>query len=228
MIRAAAFLLLVSMFSVPARGAELPPGFVRLAEVAPQIRQEMRYATSHNFVGRPVVGYDAGDCWLLADVAAALARAAEDARPENWRLVVFDCYRPERAVADFVAWSKDPKRQERKAEFYPDIDKSRLFKAGFIASRSQHSKGTTVDLGADLVAADGTFEPVDFGTPFDMFAKASATRSAEVTAEVKAARELLVRLLSTHGFENYSKEWWHFSFPVSPVPRSWDIPITKP
>ena len=144
-------IFVAAFLTVPVVAAELPPGFVRLDEVAPTIRQEMRYAGAHNFVGRPIDGYKAADCWLLAAAAEALAAAAAGAKRFGWRLVVYDCYRPERAVADFAQWSKDPESQAMKAEFYPGIDKALLFEQGFIATRSQHSRGTTVDIGAEAL-----------------------------------------------------------------------------
>ena len=213
-------LLALSLLAIalPAQSAELPKGFARLADVAPGIRQEMRYATANNFVGRPIDGYARGDCWLRREAAAALAEVA--AKAEGWRLVVYDCYRPTRAVADFVAWSKDSADQTMKAEYYPDIDKSQLFKAGFIATRSEHSRGTTVDLGAETAAG----APLDFGTPFDSFFPESATSSQDVSAEAQANRQRLVELMADAGFENYRKEWWHFTFRMA-RPKPQDVPI---
>jgi D-alanyl-D-alanine dipeptidase len=210
-----------------ALAAELPPGFVRIQDVAPQIRQEMRYAGPDNFIGRPIAGYEAADCWLIEAAARALVGASRDAASLGWRLVVYDCYRPERAVADFVAWSKDPERQERKAEYYPDFDKADLFELGFIATRSQHSKGTTVDIGAEAVDASGKVTKLDFGTPFDTFAANSATGSTDIPPAAREARAKLVALLAGHGFDNYRKEWWHFTFAVDPAPPSYDLPITN-
>ncbi len=210
--------VLALIVAFPVQAADLPKGFVRLADVAPDIRQDMRYATSNNFVGRPIDGYRRGDCWLRREAAEALATVA--AKADGWRLVVYDCYRPTRAVADFVAWSRDSSDQKMKAEYYPDIDKSLLFKAGFIATRSEHSRGTTVDIGAETTAG----APLDFGTPFDSFFPESATASTAVGPEAKANRQRLVALMAAAGFENYRKEWWHFTFGMKrPAPQ--DTPI---
>jgi zinc D-Ala-D-Ala dipeptidase len=221
-ILAALAMLLVP---APAVSAELPPGFVRLADVAPSIRQEMRYAGTENFIGRPVEGYDVGDCWLAEPVAQALAKVAAEAEAGGWRLVVYDCYRPERAVRDFLQWSRDPSDQTRKSEYYPDIDKADLFRAGYIATRSQHSSGTTVDLGPERLVA-GEVVPLDFGTPFDTFSPFSSTASREVSAAAQGNRRRLVELMIGQGFENYSKEWWHFTLPLDPSPPAYDLPIT--
>lgn len=227
MSRLAALLVVQILIAGAVAAAELPPGFVRLADVAPEIRQEMRYAGPDNFLGRPVSGYGAAECWLLGSAASALAGVAADAAGLGWRLVVYDCYRPERAVADFVSWSKDPRRQERKAEYYPGFDKADLFSLGFIARRSEHSRGTTVDLGAELVDAAGRATAIDFGTPFDMFSASSATASTDVSGAARKARATLVSLMAGHGFENYRKEWWHFTLPVDPAPPPHDVPISK-
>ncbi len=205
--------------------AGLPPGFVRLAQVTKEARQEIRYAGSHNFVGRPIAGYGAAECWLRREAAEALAGVAHDLVAKGWRLVVYDCYRPQRAVADFVGWAKDPNDQERKAEFYPSLDKDRLFALGYIARQSAHSTGAAVDAGAEALDPGGTATPLDFGTPFDAFDPRSATASRDISNAAAGNRRRLVETFATHGFTNYAREWWHFSFRVA-APRAYDIPIT--
>jgi D-alanyl-D-alanine dipeptidase len=180
-----------------------PEGFVRLADIAPAIAQDMRYAGAENFIGRPVPGYGAPQCWLRREVAAALAAAAEEAAREGLRLVVYDCYRPQRATDAFVRWAADPCDQQMKRAYYPDVDKRALFERGYIAKISTHSRGIAVDL---------AFEGKDFGTPFDLFDAKSATHHPEITGETKANRIRLEALMHKHGFENLPNEWWHFSF----------------
>jgi D-alanyl-D-alanine dipeptidase len=180
-----------------------PPGFVRLADVAPAIVQDMRYAGSDNFTGRPVPGYGAAQCWLRREVAAALAAAAEEAAREGLKLIVYDCYRPPRATAAFVHWAGDAADQQTKQAYYPDIDKAHLFELGYIAKISTHSRGIAVDLG---------FQGRDFGTPFDRFDAASATHHPSILGEAKANRLRLEGLMRRHGFVNLRNEWWHFTF----------------
>lgn len=194
---------LIALCSTCAAAADLPAGFVRLADVAPAIQQDMRYAAANNFTGRPVPGYSAPQCWLRREVASALAAAAEEAAAEGLQLVVYDCYRPVRAVSAFVHWSQDPADQKMKAEYYPQIDKKTLFEQGFIARVSTHSRGIAVDLG---------FANKDFGTPFDMFDAKSATHHPGLSGEAKANRLRLEALMHKHGFENLPNEWWHFTF----------------
>lgn len=181
--------------------ADPPPGFVRVAEVAPDVLQDMRYAGADNFTGRPVPGYDAPDCWLRADAAGALAAAEADAKAHGFTLVVYDCYRPLRAVAAFVDWSKDPD-QSTKDEHYPRLRKSQLFPQGYIAAHSTHSTGLAVDIGVP---------GWNFGTPFDFFDPRSWTKSP-TSRDVRANRQTLVALMRRHGFANYPREWWHFTY----------------
>ena len=189
--------------SAGATAVDLPAGFVRLAEVAPMVVQDMRYAGSNNFTGRPVPGYATPQCWLRREVAMALAAAAEEAMRDGLRLVVYDCYRPQRATAEFLRWAADAADQEMKADFYPDIDKKTLFERGYIAKVSTHSRGIAVDVG---------FEGRDFGTPFDLFDEKSATHHPGITGEARANRLTLEDLMRRHGFENLPNEWWHFTY----------------
>lgn len=136
---------LVLLTAAPAAAGDLPPGFVYLREAAPAIAQDMRYATSDNFTGRPVPGYQAAECVLRREAAAALARVAADLVPQGLALKVYDCYRPLRAVKAFWRWSQDA-RVGGDTRFYPHVPKRELFARGYIAARSRHSAGVAVDL----------------------------------------------------------------------------------
>ncbi len=180
----------------------MPQGFVRLADVVPGIVEDIRYATPENFTGRPVPGYRAPRCWLRREVADALAAVQKDAAAAGLTLVVYDCYRPQRATKAFVAWAQDPEDQVEKESYYPHIDKARLFDLGYIAKDSAHSTGTAVDIG--LVGKD-------FGTPFDLFDESSATKHPGIDAKARRNRETLLAMMQRHGFTNLPQEWWHFS-----------------
>jgi zinc D-Ala-D-Ala dipeptidase len=207
---------LLSLFLLAAEGAraDSPPGFTQLSTIAPDIVQDMRYAGSDNFTGHPVPGYDAPQCWLRADAARALAAAGADARAHGFTLVVYDCYRPLRAVAAFVDWSKNPD-QSTKAEHYPRLDKRQLFPQGYIAAHSTHSTGLAVDLGV---------QGWNFGTPFDFFDPRSWTKS-RTSKEAHAHREALVTLMRRHGFVNYPREWWHFTYGSVEKAPSYDVEV---
>jgi len=145
-IRHSLFALVIAFSAQAASAQTRPAAFVDAATVVPGLIVEMRYAGSHNFVGRPIAGYQAPRCLLTRAAADALAAVARDLQPRGLVLKVFDCYRPTRAVANFVRWAHDLQDQKMKAEFYPNVDKRTLFRDGYIATRSGHSRGSTMDL----------------------------------------------------------------------------------
>ncbi len=196
---AAIFMICSSV--VETKAGEPPPGFSRLADVAPDIEQDMRYAGSDNFTGNPVPGYRAPDCWLRTEAAQALAAVQAEAQRRGFSLVVYDCYRPQRAVEAFVLWSRNPD-QSTKSDYFPHIDKRKLFARGYIAQRSSHSTGLAVDIGVP---------GWDFGSHFDYFDRSSWTKN-RVTPEARRHREALVNVMRRYGFINYPREWWHFTY----------------
>jgi len=183
----------------------------------PGLIVEMRYAGSHNFVGRPIDGYQAPRCLLTRAAADALAAVARDIKPRGLVLKVFDCYRPARAVANFVRWARDLKDQTMKAEFYPNVDKRTLFRDGYIATRSGHSRGSTMDL--TLAKGDGT--ELDMGTHFDFFSPKSWTADPTVGTDAHANRMLLANAMRRRGFYGYFREWWHFTLRGEPFPQTY-------
>jgi zinc D-Ala-D-Ala dipeptidase len=198
--------------------AQAPPAaFVDAATVVPGLIPEMRYATAHNFTARPVDGYEARRCLLTRQAAEALAAVARDLAPRGLVIKAFDCYRPTRAVANFVRWARDINDQAARAEFYPDVDKRTLFRDGYIASHSGHSRGSTIDM--TLAHADGT--ELDMGTHFDFFSPRSWTADPTVTPEQHANRMLLVAAMRRRGFRNYDKEWWHYTLTPEPFPDTY-------
>jgi len=211
----AALLLVFATYG--ARAQERPAAFVDAATVAPGLIVEMRYAGSHNFVGRPIDGYEAPHCLLTREAADALAGVARDLSSRGLVIKVFDCYRPTRAVANFVRWARDPKEQKMKAEFYPDVDKRTLFRDGYIAAQSGHSRGSTIDL--TLAQAEG--HELDMGTPFDFFSPKSWTADASIGAEANNNRMLLAAAMHRRGFRGYDKEWWHFTLRGEPFPDTY-------
>jgi zinc D-Ala-D-Ala dipeptidase len=208
-----------------ASAQERPASFVDAATVVPGLVIDMRYAGTHNFVGRPIDGYDAPRCLLTKAAAAALAKVASDLAPLGLLIKVFDCYRPVRAVANFVRWARDLDDVAGKAEFYPQVDKRLLFHDGYISSKSGHSRGSTVDL--TLARADGRENvELDMGTPFDFFSPRSWPDAASVSAQARANRALLAAAMQRRGFRAYKKEWWHFTLAREPFPDSYfDFPI---
>lgn len=199
-------------------------GFVDAARVVPGLVVDMRYFGEDNFVGRRVTGYEAPVCLLAGEAASALAAAQARLRPFGLGLKVFDCYRPARAVADFVAWAREPADTARKAAFYPELDKSRLFELGYIAERSGHSRGATVDL--TLVDA-ATGVELDMGTPWDLFSTRSWPMDASLSPQQRANRLLLRTIMLDSGFRPYDQEWWHFTLRDEPHADTYfDFPVT--
>jgi D-alanyl-D-alanine dipeptidase len=226
--------------------AELPAGFVYLGDIDPGIVQDIRYAGAHNFIGRPIAGYEAAECVLTEKAARALAKVQTQLASKTLSLIVWDCYRPARATADFVRWTKDPRDTRMKAEFYPRIDKSQIFELGYLSTRSAHSRGSTVDLGiVPMSAARPRFDPaaalapcvagkaqrfedgtVDFGTGYDCMDELSATTHPAINPQARANRLMLRDRMVAAGFRPYRREWWHFELIDEPFPhQSFDFPI---
>jgi D-alanyl-D-alanine dipeptidase len=222
-----AFLMVLAAAAAAAQET-LRAGFADAAEVVDGLVVEMRYFGTDNFMGVRVDGYEGARCILTRAAARALAAVQHDLSARGLGLKVFDCYRPARAVAHFVRWARNMDDVERKREYYPDIDKRDLFKEGYIAERSGHSRGSTVDL--TLVRRRGDGEQgggeLDMGTPFDLFSPKSWPLDKSVSAEAQQSRALLVAAMTRRGFKPYDKEWWHFTLANEPFPRTYfDFPV---
>ena len=198
--------------------AQLPEGFVFVKSLIPDLDVSLRYFSSHNFVGDTITGYKANRLILTEATAQALKLVQNDLQQQNLCLKVYDGYRPQRAVNHFITWAKDLNDTINKAEFYPNVDKRHLFRDGYIASRSGHSRGSTVD----LTIIDGiTGEPLDMGSPYDFFGAPSWVNYDEITETQKVNRLLLKAVMLKHNFRNYSKEWWHFTLRWEAFPKTY-------
>jgi len=221
----------------------MPDSFVYLRDVDPTIQQDMRYAGSNNFTRRPVPGYDAPECVLVREAAEALKAAQEELEPLGYGLKVYDCYRPAQAVTAFVDWSSEPDDAIAKKAHYPNLSKSDLFPK-YIATRSGHSRGSTLDL--TIVPLDTSSTPddtnpakpvpctegqadddaIDMGAGFDCFDPIAHTITPGLTPEQIRNRKLLVDVMARHGFKNYPKEIWHYTYEPEPFPDTYfDFPI---
>lgn len=215
----------LAFYAQAAAAQQRPADFVNAATVVPGLVVEMRYAGSHNFTARPVDGYEAPHCLLTRQAANALAEVAGDLAPRGLVIKVFDCYRPVRAVANFVRWARDLDDRAAKAEFYPNVDKATLFRDGYIASHSGHSRGSTMDL--TLAKTDGAGpRELDMGTHFDFFSPKSWTADRTINPAQHANRMLLATAMGRRGFRGYDKEWWHFTLRGEPFPKTYfDFPV---
>lgn len=193
------------------------PGFVDATSFAPTLVVDLRYATPENFVGTRVDGYEAPLCLLSVPAARALAAAQGALEADGLGLIVWDCYRPQRAVDHFVGWSQEPAEPSAAARHHPNVTKSELFARGYIAARSGHSRGSTVDVGL-VRLGDGAL--LDCGTPFDFFDPRSHV-DADVPTEARRHRQILHEAMQANGWAPYPEEWWHFTLRNEPYPDTY-------
>ena len=196
----------------------LPEGFVYAKTVIPDLDVELRYFTANNFVGDTIDGYKANVLILTAATAEKLKLVQDELQQENLCLKVYDGYRPQSAVNHFIRWARALNDTINKSQFYPDVNKRNLFKAGYIASRSGHSRGSTLDL---TITNGETGEPLDMGSPYDFFGEQSWVDYKAITEQQKANRQLLQSIMLKHNFRNYPKEWWHFTLRWEPFPKTY-------
>jgi zinc D-Ala-D-Ala dipeptidase len=208
-------LILILALSTPVM-AMIPSDFSSLSELCPDLIIRADYAGPDNFTGETIPGYLAPKAYLARIPAQALCRAQQEARKRGLTLVIFDAYRPAKAVRFFQEWAQRPETNpEIKQAYYPKYSRLQLFEQGYIAARSGHSRGSAVD----LTLADATSgKELDMGTRFDFFDELSHTIAPGITALQRKNRRLLLELMQSFGFRNYSKEWWHYSYRPEPYP----------
>lgn len=226
---------------------KIPDRFVDLQTAIPSVALEIRYYGDHNFLGTRVDGYQAPKCLITAPAAEALAKVQAELQEFSLSLKIYDCYRPQRAVDHFVRWAKDIRDTKTKAEFYPTVDKRNLFRDGYIAEKSSHSRGSTIDLTIVPVPmpAQEQYTPgqplracylpagkrfrdnsIDMGTGFDCFHELSHPGNLKVGLQQRIHRLLLKTLMDKYGFKNYDQEWWHFTLRNEPYPDTYfDFPV---
>ena len=236
------FKIIAILFWGQAALGNVHPDFISIDTIDPSIAVEMRYATKWNFMGQVVNGYSANKCYLTKQAATALASAQTSLSKLGLGLLVFDCYRPQRAVAAFVKWTQDPKDQKMRRIFYPEEPKELLIKRGYIASKSGHSRGSTVDLtvikkkpakGLSVDKPDklnfqegfldcrfqkniSETSQLDMGTMFDCFSVLANTMNPNISKDQAANRKILLDAMEKSGFVNYDREWWHYTLKDEP------------
>jgi D-alanyl-D-alanine dipeptidase len=223
----------------------LPSEFVYLSDVAPTIAQDIRYAGAQNAVGRKLPGYLAPACILTEPAARALAKAQAELIEAGLTLRVYDCYQPQRAIRALYAWSRDESDQRMKAEYYPRVEKSRLFALGYLSEKSPHARGSSVDLTVERLSTasplpwvPGTHSciapfmaryhdgSIDMGTSYDCLDPLSRV-DARVGAVAGTHRAMLADLMRKYGFKPVGGLWWSFLLASEPFPRTaFDFPIT--
>lgn len=202
-----------------------PSGFVLLADFVPGIVQEIRYYSTYNFIGDRIDGYEEPVALLTIEAARALKTVANEVNAQGYRLKVFDAYRPACAVRHFVLWGIEDLDLRMKPFFYPELEKQELFKRGYIAKQSSHSRGSTVDLTL-LDMRSG--KELDMGSPFDLFSEVSHPDSKAVTDEQYENRMLLQNAMIRGGFRPLECEWWHFTLENEPYPETYfEFPVSS-
>lgn len=197
--------------------------FVFVDELVPGIRWDAKYATWDNFTGRPVDGYLANRVVGTTELCAALRRARDEAASRGFGLLLWDGYRPQRAVDDFVRWSKQPEDGRTKRKHYPNIPRSAMFELGYVATRSGHTRGSTVDLTLFELA---TGDLVAMGGDHDLMDSVSHHGAEGIAPPEARNRRHLRSIMEVAGFSAYPAEWWHYTLRDEPYPDTYfDFPI---
>ena len=202
-----------------------PSGFVLLSDFIPQIVQEIRYYSTFNFIGDRIDGYEEPCAILTKEAARALRQVSNEMIVQGYRLKIFDAYRPACAVRQFVLWGIEDQDIRMKPYFYPALEKQTLFRDGYIASKSSHSRGSAVDL--TLLDMQSGKE-LDMGSPFDLFSEVSHPSYRGVTDEQYENRMLLQQAMVRAGFVPLDCEWWHFMLKDEPYPDTYfEFPVSS-
>jgi len=220
MIKKICFILGITLMSTEAE--EIPKGFVSVQEVIPSVELDIKYYGSHNFIGKPIDGYLSPQALLTIEATAALKKVQRELKDFGLGLKIFDAYRPQKAVDHFVRWGRDLNDVKMQQIYYPTVEKKNLFKEGYIAKRSGHSRGSTVDL--TIVDLESKIA-LDMGSTFDFFGEASWVRYKEITATQRANRMLLHNIMLKYKFKSYPQEWWHFTLKNEPYKTYFDFDV---
>ncbi len=217
------FLVLSTLFLlINLEAKEIPKGFVYIKEKIPSIELDCRYYGSNNFVGERIDGYLSPRAILSREAVEALVQVQEELKDFGLGLKIFDAYRPQKAVDHFVRWGRDLSDVKMKSEYYPTVQKRNLFKEGYIAKHSGHSRGSTVDL--TIIDLQSRVE-LDMGSTFDFFGKPSWVMYSDILATHRANRMLLHDIMLKYGFKSYKQEWWHFTLKDEPYHSYFDFDV---
>jgi|TARA_B110001454_G_scaffold64950_1_gene63092 D-alanyl-D-alanine dipeptidase len=217
--------LIIVLFSFILNAQKLPKNFVYLEDIVPSIRIELRYFSNNNFIGKPIDGYNSNSLIITEETAKSLKKIQQELLQKELSLKIFDGYRPQKAVDHFVRWVQVLKDTLMKAQFYPKVKKNNLLKNGYIAERSGHSRGSTIDL---TIISNKTGKALDMGSAYDFFGIQSHPLYQNISKKQKNNRMLLRNTMLNHGFTPYENEWWHFTLKKEPFPNTYfTFPISK-
>ena len=211
-------LIFTICFCINSYTQELPKGFVYLSDVDASIQKELRYLSTNNFIGKTIDGYKNNCVIVSKKTALALKKIQAILTKKGLSLKIFDAYRPQQAVDHFVKWAKVLNDTLMKQQYYPKVPKSQLFNLGFIASKSGHTRGSTVDL---TIINVKTGKELDMGSPYDFFGVESHPFHKNISKKQKENRMLLRKIMLENGFKPYDNEWWHFTLRNEPFPKTY-------
>ena len=211
------FLMTTSVSAQRSTSPDDPTGFVVLSDVVPDIIQEIRYYSTYNFVGERIDGYEQPCALMTIEAAQALKKVSDDLIKQGYRLKVFDAYRPQMGVDHFMRWAESNDTR-MKNYFYPAIAKDRIIPEGYVAVKSGHSRGSTVDL---TLFDMKTGKEVDMGGTFDHFGIESHPDYKKITKKQFKNRMILREAMIKHGFKPLEEEWWHFTLKDEPYPDTY-------
>jgi D-alanyl-D-alanine dipeptidase len=214
--------LILGVLFMNSEAQELPKGFVWLKKEIATIEEDIKYYGSNNFIGMPIRGYLAPKAILSIEATNALKKVQNELKLFGLGLKVFDAYRPQKAVDHFVHWGKDLEDTKMKLEFYPKVEKKNLFKEGYIATHSGHSRGSTIDL---TIIDLRTKNELDMGSNFDLFGQCSWVKYSNISTQQRANRMLLHNMMLKHNFKSYPQEWWHFTLQNEPYKKYFDFDV---
>ena len=205
---------------------KLPEGFAYLKKENPTLILDLRYATSENFTGKIVTGYTSEKAIGTKDLSIALRKVQALLRSKGLGLKVFDAYRPQSAVDAFISWAASASDTLKKREYYPNLKKEDLFELGYIAEKSGHTRGSTIDVTLVYLKGRRKGKEIDMGGKWDYFGEASHFNYQKISPKQMENRRLLRDLMIEGGFNPYEKEWWHFSLKNEPFPTTYfDFPL---
>jgi D-alanyl-D-alanine dipeptidase len=205
---------------------KLPEGFAYLKKENPTLILDLRYATSENFTGKIVTGYTSEKAIGTKALSIALRKVQALLRSKGLGLKVFDAYRPQSAVDAFISWATSASDTLKKREYYPNLKKEDLFELGYIAEKSGHTRGSTIDVTLVYLKGRRKGKEIDMGGKWDYFGEASHFNYQKTSPKQMENRRLLRDLMIQGGFNPYEKEWWHFSLKNEPFPTTYfDFPL---
>ena len=219
------FFFFTLIFSAVLCAQKIPKGFVYLSNIDATIQSEIRYLSNNNFIGKTIDGYYNNCVIVSKETADALHKVQTILTKKGLSLKVFDAYRPQQAVNHFVKWAKVLSDTLMKRAYYPQVPKSELFKRGYIASKSGHTRGSTVDL---TIIDIKTKKEVDMGGPYDFFGMKSHPNYKKISIRQQKNRLYLRKIMLDNNFKPYANEWWHFTLRNEPFPKTYfNFPVQK-